>query len=231
MVKTFGHGLVIDIPEAEGGTSVLAGQEGIDIIEIVAWDEIDELYQALRPNGSLGGKYKWLAEDTVTGLQHLAMRQVKKTPDAIQSQRRRIDLQDWGAVGDLMTSHVHQFRRLPMNVLFLAQERPLTVKDELGEEIGTVLVPDVSPMALRALIPPLSLVGRLFWHEKDNGEWEQRLRIGRHVHYVTKYRSQLDKQPPAVVRRPNLGQIFAYLMGKDVKRPLEAKESPLLMEL
>ena len=72
-----GKGLVIDIPQVEGGTSVLAGlTDKVDILPVVTWDELQGAYEFLK-----GGQhdYKWVGVDTITACQELAKRKAIAT--------------------------------------------------------------------------------------------------------------------------------------------------------
>lgn len=221
-----GQGLVIDVPQIEGGTAVLADKsDRIDIAPVVVWDEIDDLYQMLR----LGKhEYEWVAIDTVTACQHLARRKVKKEQDIVPSEVHKIRQQDYGDMGQLMTEMFYSFRLLRMNVIFLAQEKARESEDGTRE-----MQPGLSPMTLDALLPSMTLVARYYMQEADDGTWERRLRVGPHTAFVTKTRAVPGRDLPPVILRPKLDNIFRYLMGKEgAKRPRKAAdESSSLLDL
>lgn len=221
-----GRGLVIDVPQIEGGTAVLADKsDRIDVAPVVLWKEIDELYQMLR----LGKHdYEWVAIDTITACQHLARRKVKSEQDIVSSDAHKMRIQDYGDMGQLMTEMFYSFRLLRMNVIFLAQEKGRESDEGIRE-----MQPGLSPMSLDALLPSMTLVGRYYMWEADDGTWERRLRVGPHTAFVTKTRAVPGRDLPPVILRPKLDNIFRYLMGDPkAKRPRKAAdESSSLLDL
>lgn len=214
-----GNGLVIDIPQIEGGTSVLADQQDhIDVLPITKWDDIDAAWKFLRYDQH---QYSWVAIDTITALQELAKRKALKERD-LSEDPHQIRMQDWGKIGQLMSEVFYKFKLLPMHLIFNAQEK------QRGNEESMEIVPNVSPMALDSLLPPLFIVVRMYvtQDEGEGGEVTMRrqLRVGPHDLYLTKTRAVPGRELPAVVKSPNLGTMFAYLMGKNVKKPTAAAD-------
>lgn len=227
-----GKGLVIDIPQYEGGDMVLADKANrIDIAPAETWEELNDLYLALKKGPVSGKKYDWVGIDTGTACQQLARRKVLKERDEIASKRYEIRLQDYGSIGELMGQLFERFRTLPMPVYFTMQERLRRDDRELeGSEEG-IIVPDVTPASLRTLIPHPILIGRLYMHQNDSGDWERYLRVGPHANFVTKARSVPGRSLPPVIRKPNLGRIVAWMRGEDVKRPRAAPDETLTVDL
>lgn len=226
-----GKGLVIDIPQFEGGTSVLSDKAGrIKKVEVLAWEELNELYHMLRK-----GKhdFDWVAIDTITAAQQLARQKVLKERDEIASKGHQLRIQDWGEMGQLMGQLFEKFRLLPIPVILLAQEKPRKEdSDDDEDETFTRILPNVSPSSLDFLVPHPMLTGRLYLYETEAGKWIRQLRVGPHARYITKSRSVPARPLPAIIRNPNLGNILAYMMGQDVKRPKKGEEStPGLIDL
>ena len=222
-----GNGLVVDIPQIEGGTSVLADQKNhIDVVPIIKWNEIDDVWKHLRYGAH---QYTWVAIDTITAMQELAKRKALKER-GLDEDPYLVKMQDWGKIGQLMAEMFYKFKLLNIHVIFVAQEK------QRGNEEGIEIVPNVSPMSLDALLPPLYVVGRMFVNQVDTEEGgmriERQLRVGPHDIYLTKTRAVPGRELPSVVAAPNLGSIFAYLMGKKVKRPEAATDEAVgLMEI
>lgn len=220
-----GKGLVIDVPQVEGGTSVLADKASkIDVLPIVKWEELNDVYRYLKAGEH---DYKWVAIDTLTAVQELAKRKSLAERD-LAADPHQVTMQDWGKIAQLMAELVYTFRLLPIHVIFLAQEKQ---RDRGGEEGGTEYQPAVSPASLDALLPSLYVVGRLYVWQKDDGEWERRLRVGPHNLFLTKVRSVPGRELPPAIVEPNLGQIFAYLMGQKISKPKKAEEDSGLIEI
>lgn len=219
-----GQGLVIDIPQYEGGDMVLINKsDHIDIAPVRVWEEVNELYLALKKGGKINGtKYDWVAIDTISACQQLARKKVLHERDVIMSKRYEIRLNDWGSISQLMGQLYEQFRLLPMPVIFTAQEKAR--RDDRGDEEDgeRIIIPNVSPASLDLLIPHPLLIGRLYMHEKENGVWERRLRVGPHANFVTKSRSVPGRALPPIIRKPHLGQILAWMRGKKSERPRAA---------
>lgn len=221
-----GRGLVIDIPMIEGGSHVLIDNaDRISVLQVSRWEEFEHAFQILREN-KLG--FDWVAIDSLTGAMNLAKRKVKKERP-IDADPNRVSPQDWGTMGELMEELIFKFRTLRMHVLFLAQER-LKGSDGTEEMSATVMQPDMSPSALRSLLPPMFLVGRLYVAQADTEKgsvWERRLRVGPHESFVTKIRSLPSRPVPPIIREPKLGEIFAYILGQSKKAPAAVQEATL----
>jgi len=204
-----GKGLVIDVPVIEGGTFVLAPYaDRIDVLAIKKWEDFDELYNYLRADKH---NYKWLAFDTITAAQVLAQRKVAKERP-LDADPHMMSMQDFGKMGNLMKEFFYRFKQLPLYLILTAQER---IRESAASG-GLEFQPAVSPSAMEGLIPPMTLVGRLYTVEADDAgrtKVERRLRVGPHSMTVTKQRTIPGRNLPAVIKEPNLGTIFAYMLG------------------
>ena len=216
-----GKGLVIDIPQIEGGTSVLEGAENIKVLPILRWTEFDAAYKMLAKDHDL---WDWVALDTATATQELAKRQVMKDREGDLSQDpKATSQQDWGKIANLNGELYYKFNMLPMHFIMLAQERK---RGNDGEE--SYYHPEVSPASLQALGPPQNLIGRLFTVDKEGEDEdepiiERQLMVGPHRQYMAKARCVPGRELPRIIAKPNLGRILAYMMGKEVKKPRRAK--------
>lgn len=211
-----GKGLVIDVPQVEDGTQVLAGANHINVIQIRKWSELDEIYQYLRRGQH---DFTWVAFDTITALQKLAKRKIVRERDEIATRPYQITLQNWGSVGELMGDMFYQFRGLPISVIFLAQ-----VRDRSDDDGVRTIRPNVSPAALDALKPSLHLIG-YYYISYDNGRVQRRMRVSPHPETPTKARNVPGRELPPVLLRPKLSTVIDYMMGKEgAKRPKAAKD-------
>lgn len=211
-----GKGLVIDVPQIEGGTFVLEDHaDRIDVVPVTEWDEIDPIYWYLAKEDH---GYQWVAVDSITAMQTLAQRKtVKERP--LDADPHTISLQEYGKIGQLMKELVYRFRTLPIHVIWIAQERSF---GSLEETSGKTIGPDVLPGALQGLLPSMILVGRLYVHETAEG-WERRLRIGPSDDFYTKARAKPGLDVPPIVKDPSLYGIIRFLLGRG-ERPQEAKD-------
>lgn len=211
-----GKGLIIDVPQFEGGTFVLSGHaDRIDIVPCTAWKDIDDifLYLSMQPHD-----YRWVAIDSITGMQELAKRKTIGERD-ISADPHTISLQEWGKVGRLVAELIFRFRTLKCHTLWIAQERTHGGNDGSPAVTG----PDLTPSALSSLIPSMALLGRLSVEQNTDGLWERRLRIGPCQEYFTKYRALPDQDVPPVIVNPNLTQILRWNFAlPGATRPQEA---------
>ena len=220
-----GKGLVIDVPQVEGGTMVLSDKaDKIDVIQVLRWEDVVEVYDYLR-NGQ--HEYSWVGLDTITALQELSRRKTLKERDSVLAGDPHIvSMQDWGKIGALNTDLYFKFRALKLHCIFLAQE---SLKGS-GEDGMLEYQPTVSPASLQVLLPSMFLVGRLYVREVEDEKTkatvvERHLRVGPHDRTVTKVRAVPGRQLPPVIKEPNLGQIFAWLLGAEKSRqPAAARQ-------
>lgn len=202
-----GKGLIIDVPQIEGGTFVLEDKsDRIDVVPVETWDEIDPVYWYLRNQKH---DYKWVAIDSITAFQELAKRKVVKERDmALAADPHTITLQEWGKMGQLVGELIYRFRTLPVHTIWVAQERK-----HGSDESSNLLGPDIIPSALAALMPSMMLVGRLSVMQDEDGEWVRQLRVGPHPDFYTKCRAKPGKDVPPLIQRPDIGGILRYLLS------------------
>lgn len=205
-----GKGLVLDTGLTEGGTMVLSHTDNIDILTVNSWNEFEEILAYLAGQD----KYGWCGLDSTTGAQVYARQKaIQERP--LDTDPAIVSQQEWGKVGQLMENLILRLRKLDMHVICTAQERTREGETQ----------PNASPASLQAMIPPMYLIGRLYTMEVDNGQGqmmtERRLRVGPHDNYVTKVRALRGRNIPSIIRNPNLGHIFGYLLGASVPPPQE----------
>lgn len=220
-----GKGLVIDVPQSEGGADMVLEEWGdrIDITYIEKWADLEPVRLRLirEPHD-----YKWIAIDSLTALNNLARRKViNEEARPLNVNPHDMQLKEWGIMAREVAEIVFQFQKIRgVHKVYIAQERTHGYGDE-PKRIG----PDIQPETLRHLIGPLTLMGHLSLAQNSDSEWERTLRIGPDEGYFTKYRAKYGVDVPFVIRRPKfqIGSnrpILPYLFGKSARRPLELKE-------
>lgn len=214
-----GKGLVIDVPQVEGGTFVLEDQaDHIDVVPVEQWDEVESIYWHLQKGQH---DYKWVAIDSITAFQELAKRKVIKERDlALNADPHTITLQEWGKMGQLVGELVYRFRTLPIHTIWIGQER------SHGED--KITGPDIIPSALSALMPSMMLVGHLSVQQQEDGSWERVLRVGPHPEFYTKVRAKPGLTVPPVIAKPSLNTILKFLLGTG-PAPEAAKQPSILV--
>ena len=137
--------LLIDIND-EGTDSVSdMADEDLKVWDIEEFSDIEEPYNYLKANK---GEYKTVILDTVTMLQTKAIEE--QVGEKLAKQNKNpgdwgtMTKQDWGRVAAQMKIWITRYRNLPMNVIFIAQERTFNLESDDDDDIG-LLDPEVGP--------------------------------------------------------------------------------------
>jgi len=222
-----GNGLIIDVPTTEGGSFVIPENRAHRIggVRLDKWDDLEEVYQAILSGNTdalelPATPLNWIAIDSITGLANLAREKtIGDRPSTSKTPKNQVSLQEWGWIGNLVGWEVPKWQALPYAVIWLAQERVHGGYDDGGEDrrIG----PNITAAALKLLIPPMTLIGRL----TVEGDKERRvLTVGPPGgDYIVKVRAIPGRKLPNRIQDPHLGQILKYLYfnGPAVKRAKE----------
>jgi hypothetical protein len=221
--------LLLDIRDR--GTDSIADVKGIDVLEIEDLADLEDLfYDVLKPGKH---KYKTVVFDTVTELQKLVMKDVvlgknknKKIDESRIGDWGSMAKRDWGDVAAIMNKWIGDFRDLPMEVVFLAQERVKNVDDEEGED--NQLVPEVGPMVMPSIASTLNaavnVIGNAFIRMKKKNvvkgakktvkeEPTYCLRVGPNPIYTTKLRKPRSAEAPAYIEDPTYEDIRDLVKG------------------
>jgi len=182
--------LIVDINER--GTRSARQFPGVKVFHVKKWEDITYVYWYLR-----SGKhpFKSVALDTVTAMGMLCMTQVlREAEDRDPNKDPKLPVQrDWNKVTEMMKPLLLNFRNLPMNVIYVAQERIVGEEDEPGEH-----VPDLSQANRKIATGAMEVIGRIYQKEvravnkrtkKEVKKWETRMLVGPHDEYVTKDRT------------------------------------------
>lgn len=215
--------LYLDIHDR--GTDSIADVKKVDGSEIVDWDDVEKMYWYLREEEGAG--YKTIVVDTVTQMQRLAEAKVKGVdlrdlePAAWGSMKRG----QWGEVSSMMKYWLEQYRDLPMNVVFIAQDRTFNVDEE--SEGDNVLMPEVgaalSPAVAKTLNASVSVIGGTFIRMRTEITKrkvrrqipEYCLRVGPNPLYTTKIRKSKSVEVPDFIVNPTYDAIMEVIKGVD----------------
>jgi phage nucleotide-binding protein len=172
--------------EAAGTESAKALGSEADELVINSWDELLEAYYWLKKEK--GGEYDWVIIDSLTEMEELCWNdQLEKIGKEFEAR-----IQDYGIVDRKVKKLVDQFNRLPINVLYTAQQASMEVEDEDGDDITKVL-----PALGRAkggyplsslICGKVTLVGLLIVREDDDDKEERRLYVHGGERWVAKDR-------------------------------------------
>jgi len=189
------------------------------VFKVELWTDIDLAYWLLHSGQH---DFDTVVLDTITSLAQLCMKFVlgdessrDPTKDPNMPSKR-----EWGKVGELMRTVILNFRNLPMNVVFLAQERRGFTDDD--DEDAPEVFPEVSPSVRTTLTSSVDIIGRVFIKEvvtkkggKKVAEPSYRMLIGPSERYVTKDRSASGL--PKIIPLPDSPDNLAKLIQR-IKR-------------
>lgn len=207
---TFPKTLLLDIKDE--GTDSVTDVPGLKAFAIETWDDLEQAYWFL---AEADHDFESVAIDTVTQMQDLAVREVvsqNKKNEKEAGNWGTLSKREWGEVSTMLKTWVTNFRNLPMNVVFIAQERVFNV-DEESDTVDGAIMPEVGPRLMPSVASTLNaavdLIGNCFVREtitrtrnKEKKLVETRktqycLRIGPHSVYVTKVRKPKSVEVPS----------------------------------
>ncbi len=214
----------------DNGTDSIADVEGIEVYNIEDVDDVEELRLFLMKDK--GKSYKTLVIDTMSQLQEVYVEEVgnrkEKKKDKKPGEWGSMTKQDWGEVASEMKALVIELRDLPMEVIFIAQDRTFNMDDETADanqlmpEIGPRLMPSVAGVMNAAV----SVVGCTFVKrkittkksEKSNKKIQTEkivycLRLGPNPVFVTKVRKPRSTEAPDFIEDPTYDDIIAVIEG------------------
>ena len=219
--------LMLDIRDQ--GNDSISDQRDIDEKEIETFDDIEDVYYFLKKNPK---RYKTVVFDTVTQLQQMLLEEMssgKRRKNGNAGDWGTMTKRDWGDVAAKMKEWIMNFRNLPMEVVFLAQERVSTIEEE--EVSDNQLMPEVGPQVMPSVAGTLnaavSVIGNTFVgirttkKSMTNGkkvskrEARYRLRVGPNPVYTTKLRKPKKIEPPAWIDNPTYADVIAINKGED----------------
>lgn len=178
---------------------------------VTRWEQIDDIWGYLR----LGKHpYKWVALDGMTKINNLALRFImrRREEETLEQRPGIVDRRDYNKSGELIKEMVLRFDRLPLGVIYTAQERQMSGDDDdETSEATTRYVPDV-PQGVRGTINGVvDVIGRIYtakaqFKNPDGGDPieknQRRMWIGDHAQYDTGYRSEYAL--PDMVKNPTV---------------------------
>lgn len=222
--------LVLDI--AEKGTRTLKGTPGIQVIQVLNWEDLEDVYWYLY-DGKGSGKFKTVSLDQISQMQDLAIAKVRA--DRNMKPREPMSQRTWGDVSGLMKTWLFNYRELQnqsMNVIFIAHQRTFGGEGEdednqIDPSVGARLMPSVSSFLNGAV----SDIGNTFIRERFLGKGKDRerkvdycLRIGPHAVYRSKIRRPPDAGLlPDVIVNPTFEKLQKLARGEDLSTKTTVK--------
>lgn len=209
------------------GTDSISDVSGIKGYEVNEFEDFELAYWWLLENAKA---YKTVVIDTVSQLQQMVV--VERTARKRKGDTSRagdwgtLTKGDWGDIAASMKEWLVRYRDLPMNVVYIAQDRNFNFDDDsdtegmLMPEIG----PALSPSIAKVLNAAVSMVGNTFIRERvttkevrgkkvERKRMEFCLRVGPSPIYTTKIRKPRAMEAPEIIVDPAYEDIMDVIKG------------------
>lgn len=217
----------------DNGTDSISDVEDIDVVEIETSEELKEQILWLHKQAERGKLiYKTVVLDTMTQLQGILVEEMGEKKKLKGSKRAgdfgTLHKQDWGAIAGDLKAVIMDIRNLPVESVFIAQERIFNAGDEeddgidqLAPEVGTRLMPSVNS----DLCASVSVIGNTFIKVKVTKEKDKKgktvkridkiycLRLGPNEVYTTKIRKPKGIEAPDYIVDPTFRKIKKIMKG------------------
>jgi len=209
------------------GTDSVSDVKGLDVMEVNSWQDFEDAYWWLVQNP---GKYKTVVIDTITQLQQIVVEEIAGAKAArknkVAGDWGTMTKSDWGNLSSRLKTWITNYRDLPMEVVFIAQDRVFNV-DEEGSDDGMIdpeVGPRLSPSVMTHLCAAVSIIGNTFLRSrtvktKVRGRTREKevaeycIRLGPSPSYITKFRKPKDITLPSFLIDPTYEDILATIKG------------------
>jgi hypothetical protein len=218
----------------DNGEESISDVEGIDVVDIETSEDLLEQILWLHKKASKGKLiYKTIVLDTMSQLQTLLVEEMGATKKIPKGKRAGdfgvLTRQDWGKISGDLIKCIMDIRGLPVNSVFIAQERVFNAGDEeddgidqLAPEVGTKLMPSVN----KDLCASVNIVANTFIRikvktKKVDGKKEKTitkqfcLRLGPNEVYTTKIRKPKGIEAPDYIIDPSYRKIIDIVKGRE----------------
>ena len=207
--------LVLDVNER--GTRVLASEDGHCKKRLV--DTFEMFVQAYWFLKSGKHPFKTVVIDNLTTLQEVCMRYVMNK-DADFDISKDMDMpskRDWGGLSQLMKRWSVDFRNLPMNVVFIAQEKKDNDEDLESDEAS--VYPQISPSVRAILGAAVDVIGRTYVSEKVDAKTGNTVtkfctRLTPGPKYQAKIRIPAGASSPKSIANPSYKALIKIMNGE-----------------
>jgi len=219
----------------DNGTDSIADVEDIDVVNINNSEELKELVLWLHKQSNKGKlRYKTVVLDTLTQLQKILTNEMgEKVKERLASKKKRagdfgsLQLQEWGIIAGDLKSLILDFRNLPVESVFIAQEKMLNGDDD-HDDGADQIAPEVSTRLMKSvdsdLCASVSVIGNTFIRVKVTKEKVDKkivrrveklycLRLGPNAVYTTKIRKPQGVEAPDFIVDPTYRKIRKIMKG------------------
>lgn len=206
--------LVLDVNER--GTRTMASEDGKCKKRTV--DTFEMFVQAYWYLASGKHPFKTVVIDNVTTLQEVAMKYImnKEADFELSKDMDMPTRRDWGGLAQIMKRWLIDYRNLPMNVIFIAQEK--RDKEEDLESDDASVYPQVTPSVRAILGAAVDVIGRTYVSEIANPETGKTkikfcMRIQPGPTYLAKIRLPIGGESPKSIVNPRYESLIKIMNG------------------
>ena len=207
--------LILDIKEK--GTDSVFDVEGIDVLPVEDWDDVEEVFWMLKKEGG----YKTIIIDQVSAMQDLCRDKI-----LAEEEKDKMSLRLFGELSGRMKEWINNYRDLMdegIHVVFLAHDRTFGNDDSEDDDqaIDPSVGPRVMPSVAASLCGAVKVVACTFIQEtygkRDPKTRQQErsvsycLRVGANGTYTTKVRTSKKNPVPSVMVDPSYEKIIAMM--------------------
>lgn len=173
--------------------------------------------------------YKTVILDTVSQLQQLFVQKISKAGDKA-GQWGTMTMRNWGDCAMQMKAWITRFRDLPVDVVFIAQDRVFGAGDDDDTDTSIIqpeVGPALSPSIAKHLNASVHVIGHTFIRRRklkrplgSTGKAKQKevtefcLRMAPDPVYVTKIRSPKSSPFPGIITDPSFDDIIEIIKFK-----------------
>lgn len=221
----------------DNGTDSIKDVEDIDVVDINSSEELKEQILWLHKQANRGKLiYKTVVLDTMTQLQSILVEEMgEKIKARLESKKKRpgefgsLQLQEWGVIAGDMKAVIMDVRNLPVESIFIAQEKVHNVGEE-GDDGNDQIAPEVGTRLMKSVNSDLcastSIIGNTFIRvkvtkEKVDGKTVKNiekvycLRLGPNEVYTTKIRKPKGVQVSDYIEDPTFRKIKKIMKGNE----------------
>jgi hypothetical protein len=212
------------------GTDSVSDVRGLDHTPVEVWEDYEDLYYYLKENPK---KYKTVIIDTMTQLQQVCLeyilRDKKKDADRV-GDWGTMTRREWGDASGMMKDWIINFRNLPIEVVFLAQEKVSNIEEDENDDSDNRIMPSVGSDVMKSVRSSLnaavSFIGNTFILSRttkkevkgkkiSKKEAIYCLRVGPNSVYDTKIRKPKGVPPPAYIENPEYRDLIEIIKGEE----------------
>ncbi len=230
LASSFPNALLIDMQDE--GTDSVKDVKGLKVATVGDLDEFDDIYWDLYKGDH---SFETAIIDTVTMLQYLKIEDIVgeklKKSGKVAGDWGTMTKQDWGTVAAFMKKEITRWRNLPINIVFLAQQRVFNYDDDSENSDVGIIDPEVgaalSPSVKSHLDAAVNVIGNTFirsrFIEKKNEKGkkyqvekiEYCLGLGPSSVFTRKVRKPMSIKLPDLVVDPTYEDLIEIIQGDE----------------